>query len=123
MHPEEDTSTAASSTVESAGHHVVAPAIPNLAHLSPSVRHQAARILARPETVQAEVEETMNRLRRRYRQLQEQLQARQEENSSHTSNTTIESLHNEELIALHVLHGGLGEDQDSITGKRKERSE
>ena len=113
------TSTSVASGSAVSDHHRIPPfrtrsaaVVPQLSALPDSVREQAERILAQPESVEAEVDETMRRLRQRYRQLQEQLQARQErdhESSSHAS--SIESLHNEELIALHVLQGGLEHQQ------------
>lgn len=92
-----------------------------------SVRLQAERILSQPETVQAEVNLTLERLRERYRQLQEQLRRRQQSagqsnetpavEDSHDNESTggasIESLHHEELIALHVLQGGLASTNES----------
>ena len=92
-----------------------------------SVRLQAERILSQPETVQAEVNLTLERLRVRYRQLQEQLSRRQQSaaqnneasrvEGAHENESvgagSIESLHHEELIALHVLQGGLASTNES----------
>lgn len=79
------------------------------AHITPSVRANVERILAQPATVQAEVEDTMERLRERYRQLQRRLQQQNHASggSDSQSHTTLESLQDSELIALHVLQGGL----------------
>jgi len=82
--------------------------------LSDSVRREAARILAHPETVEAEVRSTLQQLRERYVQLQQRL----EERSSIASAVSAD----DELIALHVLQGGLKQqqppspnDQSSVT--------
>jgi SHAQKYF class myb-like DNA-binding protein len=108
--------------------------------LPPSVQANVERILAQPETVQAEVDDTLLRLRERYRHLQhrlrqrqqqqQQLQARrrrgdrddpqeggggadeQDQASLHSAmslevESVCNSLQDSELIALHVLQGGL----------------
>lgn len=107
--------------------------------LPPSVQANVERILAQPETVQAEVDDTLQRLRERYRHLQhrlrqrqqrqqpQQLQARtrrgdqpdlqgggdeQDQASLHSAmsmevESVCNSLQDSELIALHVLQGGL----------------
>jgi SHAQKYF class myb-like DNA-binding protein len=82
--------------------------------MTPSMRANVERILAQPASVQQEVEETLQRLRQRYRQLQVQLQAQEETQSA--SNSTLESLQDSELIALHVLQGGMAQrDAESST--------
>lgn len=53
------------------------------------------------------MEETLRRLRERYRQLQMRLQNRRKRNDESSTVTTISSLQNEELIALSVLQGDL----------------
>lgn len=47
--------------------------------ISPAVQSSVARILANPETVEAEVEETLHQLRERYSQLQRRLQQTDQE--------------------------------------------
>lgn len=108
--------------------------------LPDAVRVQAARIMAHPETVQREVTYTMEQLKQRYRELQEQLQRSQfkagrdppptaapppppSSSSSSSSSSSMASmmLHNEELIALHVLQGGLKRD-DASSFSSKSRS-
>ncbi|GAX11455.1 hypothetical protein FisN_22Lh139 [Fistulifera solaris] len=99
----------------------------SMANMPLSVRRQAERILAQPETVQAEVTLTLERLRVRYRQLQEQLRRRQQSATENNEASavegapdndsvgagSIESLHHGELIALHVLQGGLASANES----------
>jgi hypothetical protein len=96
--------------------------------LTPSVRANVERILAQPETVQFEVESTLQRLRERYRELQQRLRNRQlqqqrsparqridgdPDHGSVQSSMSVDvesvcnSLQDSELIALHVLQGGL----------------
>jgi hypothetical protein len=104
--------------------------------LPPSVQANVERILAQPETVQAEVDDTLQRLRERYRHLQHRLRQRQQQlqlqarrrrgdrdevlgggdeqdQASVQSAMSLEvesvcnSLQDSELIALHVLQGGL----------------
>jgi SHAQKYF class myb-like DNA-binding protein len=118
---DEGTSTCSSSHVQ----HRVEDA--SIANMPLSVRLQAERILAQPETVQAEVTLTLERLRVRYRQLQEQLSRRQQSAAQNNEASTIEgapdnesvgagsieSLHHGELIALHVLQGGLASANES----------
>jgi SHAQKYF class myb-like DNA-binding protein len=118
---DEGTSTCSSSHVQ---HRVEDVSIDNMPL---SVRRQAERILAQPETVQAEVTLTLERLRVRYRQLQEQLRRRQQSAAQNNEASavegapdnesvgagSIESLHHGELIALHVLQGGLASANES----------
>lgn len=105
---------------------------------SDSFRAHVERILSEPDTVQAEVNATLQQLRQRYAELQQRLQEQQlrqqqqrrstngssndderrqpaegaepdahaDANSSWTSQS-MESLQDSELIALHVLRGGL----------------
>jgi hypothetical protein len=120
--------------------------------LSPSVRAEARRIVAHPETVEAEVSDVLRRLRERYRDLQERLERRQREEggsgarsvgSSSTGNGSLvaadgdqngdgqdnNSYNEEELIALDVLQGGLpdrrsddGEEEESHSGSSADDS-
>jgi len=76
-----------------------------------SLRTNVERILAEPATVQSEIDETLQRLRERYRELQRRL--RETERSTgeswdrSLSTASPSSLQDSELIALHVLQGGL----------------
>jgi len=93
---------------------------------SSTLRANVERILAEPETVQAEVDDTLQRLRERYRQLQERLRRSSSSNgggggggpdpyrphgggssNNNSRSSSPSSLEHSELIALHVLHGGL----------------
>jgi len=74
--------------------------------LSDSVRREAARILAHPETVEAEVQSTLQQLRERYVQLQQRLEERSV--GSRNSHSAVSA--EDEMIALHVLQGGLKHD-------------
>lgn len=98
-----------------------------------SVQANVARIMANPESLEAEVENTLQQLRERYRQLQRRLEQTgassaegrnrkrrsphpviaNDDMSSTTSLTA--SLQNEELIALSVLRGALPRG-DASTG-------
>jgi SHAQKYF class myb-like DNA-binding protein len=51
---------------------------PPIQHLSETAQQEAARIISSPATVEAEVQDTLQRLHERYRHLQEQLQRRQQ---------------------------------------------
>lgn len=81
--------------------------------MSDSVRQQAARILAHPESVCAEVTQTLLALKERHQQLQRRLllqqQAMQEGNprEQQRQHAVISLDNEEEMIALHVLRGGL----------------
>ena len=75
--------------------------------LSDSVRREAARILAHPETVESEVRSTLQQLRERYRQLQRRLEERNSEMGSIQS-----AVSDDEMIALHVLQGGLNNKKE-----------
>ena len=98
--------------------------------MSDSVRMEAARILANPSTVELEVRDTLERLRIRYRQLKERLEAQQKEGFMHSlspnvspqvvrnvSNGNLPSVmvvqEDDELIALHVLQELQKESQGS----------
>ena len=80
------------------------------APLSDSVRREAARILAHPETVEAEVRSTLRQLRERYVQLQQRLEERSVGSNANHSAVSAE----DEMIAVHVLQGGLKDDQESV---------
>jgi SHAQKYF class myb-like DNA-binding protein len=96
--------------------------------LSANVQANVERILAKPDTVQAEVQATLERLRRRYHALQRRLERTENHNAvlnkhaaiqDYNSTTddheddvsressTLSSLQNEELIAVSVLHASL----------------
>jgi SHAQKYF class myb-like DNA-binding protein len=84
--------------------------------MSDSVRQQAARILAHPESVCAEVTQTLLALKERHQQLQRRLllqqqqQAMEEEEhprEQQRQHAVISLDNEEEMIALHVLRGGL----------------
>ena len=79
--------------------------------LSDSVRREAARILAHPETVESEVRSTLQQLRERYKQLQRRLEERNSEMGSIQS-----AVSDDEMIALHVLQGGLSNNNKEHDG-------
>ena len=98
--------------------------------LPSSVQANVARIIAHPETVEAEVEDTLQQLRERYEALQRRLEQTATRgdtagrkrrsvhipNDDHSSVTSLSaSLQNEELIALSVLRGGLPARGDAGT--------
>jgi hypothetical protein len=92
-------STTSSSTTVAAGvtaMHLDASSSSSTIQQQQQQQHQAsvARILAQPESVRAEVEDTLGRLRERYQQLQRQLQQREDAHSAqlqdhepHSTNT------------------------------------
>ncbi|KAL7561243.1 hypothetical protein ACA910_004164 [Epithemia clementina (nom. ined.)] len=111
--------------------------------LSPESQSTLARILSNPQQVEAEVEETMQRLVRRYRQLQIRLQhleqqervgtdmvpidlpdkeKRRKRSADISTEITMEELssdhglQDEELIALSVLHGTLPRSSGYMDG-------
>jgi SHAQKYF class myb-like DNA-binding protein len=51
---------------------------PPIQHLTETAQQEAVRIISSPATVEAEVQDTLQRLHERYRQLQQQLQDRQQ---------------------------------------------
>lgn len=71
--------------------------------VSPSVRASVARILAQPESVQAEVEDTMRRLRIRYRLLQRQLLQQQQEQHNNDEDLVVDVL---AAVAVGSVAGG-----------------
>jgi SHAQKYF class myb-like DNA-binding protein len=81
--------------------------------ITESVRREAARILAHPESAAAEVNETLERLRERYVYLHERLlerQRRQERDDRMQEDPQQEAradVVDDELVALDVLQGGL----------------
>jgi hypothetical protein len=88
------------------------------APISSSVQSNISRILANPETVETEVEDTLQQLRARYEQLQRRLEdtasspstastARKRRMVHDDESSNSFSLQNEELIALSVLRGSL----------------
>lgn len=82
--------------------------------MSDSVRREAARILANPETVESEVRETLERLSERYRHLRERLLLQQPQLLQHQQPGGLAAVavqEDDELIALHVLQGGLQHQQ------------
>jgi len=93
------------------------------APLSDSVRREAARILAHPETVESEVRSTLHQLRERYKQLQRRLEERSSVASLSSNHSAVSD---DEMIALHVLQGGLkskkkekeysGQQQEQVLG-------
>ena len=75
--------------------------------LSESVRRETVRIMSDPSSVESEVRETMEKLRRRYCELQEKLRRRHARHDNGSVGSDINSVENDELIAVHVLQGGL----------------
>ena len=75
--------------------------------LSESVRRETVRIMSDPSSVEGEVRETMDKLRRRYCELQEKLRRRHARHDNGSVGSDINSVENDELIAVHVLQGGL----------------
>jgi SHAQKYF class myb-like DNA-binding protein len=82
--------------------------------ITESVRREAARILAHPQSAAAEVNETLERLRERYVLLHDRLlarQRRQERDDRMQGNPQQQDAHadvvDDELVALDVLQGGL----------------
>jgi hypothetical protein len=129
-------STTSSATTAAAGATTTAMLTMNMNDLdtpggfaSTSATATAARILAQPESVRAEVEDTLGRLRERYQQLQRQLQDRASDRDPQNSATTThntdddmslsvasasaasasaaDDFSNDEWIALSVLRGAL----------------
>lgn len=86
---------------------------------SASLQANVARILARPDSVRQEVEDTLRQLRERYRLLHGQLQMRSSSSASSSTakekvagvpadeDTSTGDLSNDEWIALSVLQGAL----------------
>lgn len=86
---------------------------------SASLQANVARILARPDSVRQEVEDTLRQLRERYRLLHGQLQMRSSSSASSSTakekvagvpadeDTSTSDLSNDEWIALSVLQGAL----------------
>lgn len=121
------------------------------AGLHPETQSTLDRILADPESVEAEVEETMQRLVRRYRQLQERLLRMEQEQDVGTAMVPLDlpsqrnerkrsagdiendtmvdlppsahGLQDEELIALSVLHASLPRSCAYLDGSSQESSE
>ena len=108
-----------------------------MSYASSSVKANVARIIARPENVEREVEDTLRQLRARYQALQRRLEqtsfpsppsnpdspTNRKRRSvrgpviphdDESSTTSLSSLHNEELIALSVLRGGLPHGDGSV---------
>lgn len=95
-------------------------------HASDSFRQSVARIVQEPESVQQEVEQTLHRLREKYRHLQEKLQDQRRKRAEDDS-TLSSNLQDDEMIALSVLHGGLSAEEDdnndeSLADDQKEAS-
>jgi SHAQKYF class myb-like DNA-binding protein len=118
---EEETWASQNSTTLEQEHAAAAASAGVASTLSPSVQSSVARIVAQPETVEAEVEETLQRLRERYRQLQRRLQVIEGREAplkrlrdDMSSSTSLSSLQNEELIALSVLHDALPRGDGSL---------
>jgi SHAQKYF class myb-like DNA-binding protein len=78
--------------------------------MSDSVRREAARILAHPESVEAEVRSTLKQLRKRYVELQQRLEERSVGSNANHSAVSVE----DEMIAVHVLQNGLKNERDSV---------
>lgn len=78
--------------------------------MTDSVRREAARILAHPESVEAEVRSTLKQLRKRYVELQQRLEERSVGSNANHSAVSVE----DEMIAVHVLQNGLKNERDSV---------
>ena len=112
--------------------------------LSPGIQATVARILANPESVEAEVEDTLQRLRERYRLLQARLQQtdRQSQHqpskpspyhTSHRKRPAVDAaslgsvasatLQDEELIAVSVLQAALPQSGNSSRASAAEEDE
>ena len=78
--------------------------------MTDSVRREAARILAHPESVEAEVHSTLKQLRKRYVELQQRLEERSVGSNANHSAVSVE----DEMIAVHVLQGGLKNERDCV---------
>lgn len=78
---------------------------PPVVVMTESVRREAERIMANPETIEQEVQDILQQLRQRYQQLQERLRRRQADTHSVASSSSVSV--QDELIALNVLRDGL----------------